>query len=181
MFEMISALTTKSLNPHAIRHDMFYEATSLEVVLRAVAKTNRIDAVYVGSHGEQHNINGVSRDDLVGILQRVNARRRISGLYIGTCSFVRSSSVGVLLDPKNSTGLQWVAGYRKEVDWLESAAADILFWSGYFDSEAKRAVTKAKEGAKNLFGHMPGADDQLGFGIFRWSSDRGRVVKLFDS
>lgn len=180
LFEMISALTTKSLNPHAIRHDMFYEAASLEWVLRDVIRNNGIAAVYVGSHGQRDSINGVSRDNLVGILRRANARGRIAGLYVATCTFVRPSSAAVLLDPKNATGLQWLAGYRKEVHWLESAAADMLFWSGYLQSAAKRALSNAKEGAENLFLHMPKADDQLGFGIFKWSKEREAVVGLFD-
>ena len=180
LFEMISALTTKSLNPHAIRHDMFYEAASLEVVLRDVIKTNATDAVYIGSHGEQDSINGVSREQLVGILHRVNAGGRIAGLYVATCTFVRLSSVAELLDPESATGLQWIAGYRKEVDWLESAAADILFWSGYFHSSAMQARARAKQGAKNLFGHMPRAAEQLGFGVFEWSKERSCVVALLD-
>lgn len=184
LFEMISALTTDTCNPHAIRHDMFYEATSLEAVLRDVTRTRRTDAVYIGSHGEQGHIKGMARNvsqrDLIGILQRVNGRGRICGLYIGTCLFTRSSSAAALLDPKSCTGLQWIAGYRKEVDWLESAAADILFWSGYFDSDAKCSLTKAKKGADNLFGYMPKAEHQLGFGIFKWSSERGGVVPLHE-
>lgn len=180
LFEMISALTTDACNPHAIRHDMFYEATSLEVVLRDVVKTRGIDAVYIGSHGERGHINRVTREELVGILQRVNERGRIAGLYIATCSFARPSTIAALLDPRNLTGLQWVAGYAKDIDWLESAAADILFWSGYFDSDAKRALTKAKSGADNLFDYMPKAADQLGFGIFKWSGNRRGVIGLLD-
>lgn len=178
LFEMISALTTDTCNPHAIRHDMFYEAKSLEVVLQEITKSRQAEAVYIGSHGEPGHINRVTRDELVGIFRRVNRRGRIAGLYIATCSFARPSSIAALLNPGNVTGLQWVAGYAKDIEWLESAAADMLFWSGYFDSDAKRAVTRAKRGAENLFVHMPKVQQQLGFGIFKWSSDRDGVTPL---
>lgn len=180
LFEMISALTTTPPNPHAIRQDMFQESQSLEFVLRDLVKGNDVDAVYVASHGERDSINGVPRDELVAILRRANARGRVAGLFIAACSFLRSTNIAALLNPNNLTGLQWVAGYQKEVDWLESAAADILFWSGYLHSDGKRALTKAKHGAGNLFCHMPLADSQLGFGIFKWSTCRAGVVDLVD-
>jgi hypothetical protein len=180
LFEMISALTSSTCNPHAIRYDMFYEAASLEAVFKALAKTKGTDAVYIASHGDDHKLNGVSPDDLAAILHRVNNRRTIAGLYIAACSYARMSAVSSLLNPDTST-LQWLAGYRKDVSWLESAAADILFWSGYLSCSAKGPLTKAKRGAENLFRYMPNVVDQLGFGIFKWSNREGRSVQLFTS
>lgn len=194
LFELISAVTTN--NPDAYRYDMFSDNVSFEAVLRQIGKSKRFQAVYVGSHGDKTGLgpvgNGrrrrkpiVSVRDVVETMGRINRSGNIHGAYFSVCSFGQIENLSHLLRPENRTNLKWVAGYSKDVEWLESAAADMLFWSGYLDSNATDPLARAIQGARNLLNLMPDVGNAtkhgLGFGVFKWSRTRDRLVFLLDT
>ena len=45
---------------------------------------------------------------------------------MATASFILSG---------RETNLDWVAGYANEVNWIDSVAIDIMFWSRYFEQK----------------------------------------------
>lgn len=187
LFELISAEV--SYNPHAHRYDMFSDAASFRLGLSLITRSKRYQAVYVASHGDpaglkehgKRKTNRVQLAEIVSALQDLNTKGNIHGVYFGVCSFGQPANFQALLCPSNRTNLRWVAGYRKDIEWLESASADMLFWSGYLHSGAE-PLARAICGTANVLRFMPKANttgrEGLGFGAFKWSRDRRQIEAL---
>lgn len=182
IFELIAAVT--GYDPHGYRHDMFLDASSFRGGLSKLSRTKRSEAVYVASHGDRAGLtehrgreNRVELADIVATLKDENRDGNIRGMYFGVCSFAHATNIEELLCPSNDTNLKWVAGYSKDIPWLESAAADMLFWSGYLHSTAE-PIRRASQGVKNIRRYMPTLDQVAGFGVFKWSHRNQRVESL---
>lgn len=183
LFELVSAVD--DYDPHAFRYDMFSEAISFRTVVSKIAALKRYEALYLGSHGDRCGLkedgkqrqNRVELSDLIDVLRDGNKERNLWGVYFGVCSFGHELNLKDLLDPASGTQLKWVAGYSKDVGWLESAAADMLFWGAYLHSPAE-PLARATQGAKIIRKMMPNADENLGFGAYKWSRERGGLQRL---
>lgn len=167
LFELISAVST--YNPHAHRYDMFSGAESFRSVLAQVGRLKRFEAIYVASHGNKSGLdNGPALGEIIDALRDANDDRHIHGAYFSVCSFGQSANVNEILNPLSRTNLQWIVTYERDTDWLESAAADLLFWSGYLDSQTL-PLKRALRGARRVHNLMPGAERSLGWRASKWS------------
>jgi hypothetical protein len=152
LFETLAGIVEG--NPHSVRYDMFVEEASLARIISDVADSEEIHSIYIGAHGEDTFIAGlgdaqVSRAKLRNMLHNSNARGSISGLYFGSCLIANESNASFFLEEPQRTGLKWVAGYTKSVDWIDSSAVDMIFWSKYLHERCRNR--SRKKGKKTTF------------------------------
>jgi hypothetical protein len=165
-------------NPHSVRYDMFAEEISLAEIVTDIANQEQLHSIYIGAHGDEASICGlgeatISRARLRNMLRGANAARSIAGLYFGSCQIVTLQNAAFWLTQKPRTGLQWVVGYTKSVDWVDSLAVDMIFWSKYLHGvptccgRGKKSelemVKVASSGMKKL---MPTVFTELGFNVY---------------
>ena len=89
----------------------------------------------------------------------------IDGVHLGCCRIGSQRNVHLLLRPdrrrRRAVPCRWVAGYRENIDWLDSMFVDLLFWRFLLQDPRRdpwRAVMKT-------YRRFPHARDQ-GFAVF---------------
>lgn len=181
LFEAVVAIHYN--NPTAYYYDMFADRSSLSTVLNMRGTDTSTEVIYLATHGDEKNIgpnarNAISRTEVRNILINANVKSQIKGLFLGTC-LTGNANVAkyLLLKGKNSqdTHLEWVAGYRKSVDWVDGSAIDMIFFSKlaelYVKNNSKRKGklsprSIAHEAASALLELVPGAHSTYGFNIY---------------
>ncbi len=59
----------------------------------------------------------------------LDAVGRIDGVYLGCCLIESPANAARLLRSGRHVAVgRWVAGYRQEIDWLDSMLVDVVFW-----------------------------------------------------
>jgi len=190
VYETLASL--KCNNPNAFHYEMFNNAASLKEALPGVAMTRGIRNIVIASHGDERGLVGardsyISRAVLYGALAAID--KPVEGLFFTGCLIGRKDNVRFLLhgfeDPKGIQ-IDWVAGYRKEVDWLGAAAFELLFWTEYYKQHrGLRASVKSMERVCTVVrDKAAGLCDELGVGLFvrqrgKARSGKQRLVDLF--
>ena len=81
--------------------------------------------LYLAAHGTLKGLE--TREGLIPGAKLVPILRKapsIRGVHLGSCALARSDMPRRLIE---KTKVRWVAGYTKEVHWLESTLVDLLF------------------------------------------------------
>lgn len=171
-------------NPHSVRYDMFAEENSLASIIDDICADGAYHSLYVGAHGDESSIGGlggaeISRVKLRNILRNYNAKGQCSGLYFGSCLIATEKNAGFWLCDTPTTGLQWIGGYKTSVDWVDSSAIDMIFWSKYLhERQRNRSRRKGKKTELQMVKHaagemkalMPTIFNQMGFNIYHLDS-----------
>lgn len=166
-------------NPSAFYYDMFSEKESLDSGLRMRCRDGQTQVVYLATHGDENSIGGatghsISRLELRNRISIHNATKQVKGLYLGTCLMGNKSLAKFLLEFPD-TNLEWVAGYRELVDWIDGSAIDMIFFSKLaeeyrLNSSRRKGKLSPRQMAHNagskLLQLVPGAHSQYGFNIF---------------
>jgi hypothetical protein len=182
LFETLSGIVEN--NPHGFRYDMFADKSSLTTILEDIACDPIYHAIYIASHGDDNSIRGIgdnsiSRVELRNIFRNCNKDASISGLYFGSCLVANESNSRFLLTQTPKTGLDWVAGYNKAVDWIDSSAVDMVFWSKYLHERKtnrsrrknkKSDVQMIKSASTEMKKLMPTVFNELGFNVYHLDS-----------
>ncbi len=119
---------------------------------------------YIAAHGSRnylHSINNkkIGRESVQDIFK--NSRGK--GIFFGSCKFVNEENAEAILD---YTKADWIAGYKRDVDWFDSTIIDLAYWHYYFKgAENKRIKEKQWEIAPEIFWNYP-VSIQLGFSVF---------------
>lgn len=181
LFEAVVAIHYN--NPTAYYYDMFADRSSLSTVLNMRGMDTLTEVVYLATHGDAKNIgpnatNAISRTEVRNIFINANVDSQIKGLFLGTC-LTGNANVAkfLLLRGKNGqdTHLEWVAGYREGVDWVDGSAIDMIFFSKLAELYVKNSRRKkgklsprlmAHEAASALVKLVPGAHSTYGFNIY---------------
>lgn len=177
LFETLAGIVES--NPHAVRYDMFADETSLTRIIEDVTSGD-FHSLYIGSHGGENAIGGlgnaeISRAKLRNMLRNSNSDGPIRGLYFGSCLIGTAKNASFWLTDVPSTGLEWVAGYTESVDWIDSSAIDMIFWSKYLhERKTNRSRKKGKRtelqmvksASSEMKKLMPTIFNQLGFNIY---------------
>jgi len=179
LFEILAGIVNS--NPHSIRYYMFVEENSLNNIVSDIANDYTFHSVYIGAHGGEGSITGlgnneISRTKLRNILARNNVKGTISGLYFGSCLIANFSSAEFLLHNKDidkDTRLKWIAGFANEVDWIDSSAIDMIFWSKYIQERMRNKRKKKKKSDTDMIvdtpadikSIIPSAFDKFGFNV----------------
>ncbi|WP_039661571.1 MULTISPECIES: hypothetical protein [Pantoea] len=181
LFEAVVAIHYS--NPSAYYYDMFTNRSSLSTVLNMRGVDKSTEVVYLATHGDAKNIgpntkNAISRTEVRNILINANAGSQLKGLFLGTCLTGNAQVAKFLLITGSNgqkTHLEWVAGYRESVDWVDGSAIDMIFFSKlaelYVKNLRKRKGKKsprlmAHEAASALLKLVPGAHSTYGFNIY---------------
>ena len=177
-------------NPAASFYDMFADSSSLQAIMKMRARDNQSEIIYLGSHGNENNIgpnaaNAVSRAKFRNIIRDENSAGNIKGLYLGTCLTGNEATARFLLLGAD-TKLEWLAGYKKSVEWVDGSAIDMIFFGKLAQEylrNAKRRKGKrsarrmAHDAATALLRIVPGAHSAYGFNMF--FCDNGKLTSMF--
>ena len=177
LFEVLAGIV--EANPHAVRYDMFTDAGSLTGIVSDIAEQTdpNFHSLYLAAHGDENSICGlggesVSRAKLRNIIINANGRAAITGLYFGSCLVGTRKNAEFLMQ---GSGLQWIGGYTESVDWVDSSAVDLVFWSKYISEiktnrsrrKGKRSnIEMVKLASAEMKKIMPNISNQLGFNIY---------------
>ena len=135
---------------------------------------NRYPILYLGFHGTRGGIRvGEGRSNTVKLTElsdddRLGNRCKGRIIHFSSCNTLGASnrSPSAFL---NATGALAVCGYRKKVDWLESAAFDALLLGG-LQEESFRQSTSMRSFKDKLMGRLPDLSERLGFEM--WCGDK---------
>lgn len=190
LFETIAGIIEE--NPHSVRYDMFCDEDSLAENVKDICQKGDYHSIYISSHGYENSILGlgdheISRTIIRNIFRNYNLVGTISGLYFGSCLIATERNAEFWLSEASKTNLQWVAGYNKTVDWIDSSGIDMIFWSKYLYKKRKnRSKTKNKktdiqilkftaDEIKNL---IPTIFNKMGFNVYHLD-DSGSLVSIW--
>ena len=76
---------------------------------------------------------------------------------------------------ETTTNLNWIAGYTESVDWIDSSAVDMIFWSKYLhERKINRTRKKNKKSETEMVKHaasemkklMPTIFTEMGFNVY---------------
>ena len=182
LFETLAGIVED--NPHSVRYDMFSEECSLASIVEDVCDDGEYHSLYVGAHGDDNSIAGlgeaeISRVKLRNMLRNHNSGGEIKGVYFGSCLIGTERNAAFWLTDTPTTGLQWVGGYKTSVDWIDSSAIDMIFWSKYLhERKRNRSRRKGKRSELQMVKHaalemktlMPSIFNQMGFNIYHLDS-----------
>ncbi len=131
--------------------------------------------LYVAAHGSSGRIQGLQREiNGATINEALRKAKKISYVHFGSCLFGSQENLDTLLD--TAKHLRWAAGYDQAVDWIDSMALDLMFWSriGPRDKDDKaKKYLKTHTLAKGLIAEVPGLARNLGFHLsYRWGKGR---------
>ena len=96
---------------------------------------------------------------------------KLSSLYFGSCLFGTEENLSDLL--RAARHLTWVAGYEKEVSWVDSTLFDVLVWSRMVSREENSKGLHFQYIAQGLLAEIPGLARNLGF---RFQYRRGKKI-----
>lgn len=182
LFETLASIVER--NPHSVRYDMFSEEGSLANVIADIVEGKDCHSIYIGAHGDENAIYGlgdaeISRTKLRNIFRKCNVKGHVSGIYFGSCLVATQRNASFWLAEVPTTGLQWMAGYTESVDWIDSSAVDMIFWSKYLhERQRNRSRKKGKRSEIQMVKHaalemkklMPTVFTELGFNIYHLDS-----------
>lgn len=181
---------------HAFEYEMVGTQPALDEALSRLARSRRVAVAYLAMHGNSkglhlHGGQVVSRTHLRNTLRDISAApgSKLRGLYLGSCLFGTPALATFLL--ARDVSVNWVAGYRESVDFVQSTALDLLFFNlwlavkedhpGYTERQRVGVV------AERLLVEAPGlvksplengdANSGLGFSIFVRKKGRNGGVK----
>ena len=172
-------------------YEMFNNKNSLREIVPRIAR--RVNALYIAAHGDEKTIfgaegkenNAISRAVFRSIVRAGVTERggRLDGVYIGSCGFLTQDNASFLFRPDDDgqgVRVNWLAGYSEPIDWIESTAIDIFFWSEYICSEgaARQKIEAVAERIKGVFKRRY-LCEEMGFNIFvRKSGPGGGLTSL---
>ena len=162
--------------PDGFVYERFVGAQSFGEVHGYAIRQSRVRYIYIASHGEKDSIeapNGdsISRQAIRDDICRHGAakkRNRIRGLYLAACLFGGSRTMAALFEDtgEDPNRLQWIAGYRKSVDFLESSCLDLIFWQTLLDREESSELRRLSATRDHVVKNCQGLVKALGFGIW---------------
>lgn len=161
--------------PHAYFHHQFSSPAALGHVITHVASTDA-RVLYIGAHGDDAAIYGSIGDD-EGRVSRTQLRNILwkcwdegvgdfDGLFLGSCSFVTPQNAEyILCGDKAPKKLKWLAGYAKDVDWVDSTLLDALFLRRVLALNGA-PIERVKACVEQLGGDAGGLCKHLGFNVY---------------
>ncbi len=117
----------------------FYGKEELRIWLEDFTRRRRgigRRVVYVAGHGTAGRLGGLPDESQAMNFQTFSTMLKrtggIDGVHLGCCQIGNHRNVDLLLRPDRrrrwAVPCRWVAGYRENIDWLDSMFVDLLFW-----------------------------------------------------
>jgi hypothetical protein len=156
-------------------HRMFYDVTSFHHWLETFNNQNKEFLLYIAGHGTRGRINGLrSNLNFQSIVSEITKCGNLKYAHFSTCGFGGAKNLQSIME--NAKQLKWVAGYGKNIDWVDSTLFDISLWNKLLRKEGdenKAFQTLVKE----IVHSMPGAVDDLGFNFCYRYGDKVKLLK----
>lgn len=177
IFDMMCESEIDNINGY--HYEMACSACALEEALPRLIETKHISYIFLGQHGDGKgrlclpNNNKLSIQRLAKIIDKPVRRKkpspyRLRGLHLSSCGLMTKKNARELLRGKR---LDWVSGYSKECDWLESTLLDTLFASYLYDRDEARSVKQIEDVATQVWKLARGMAKDAGFSVFRKDGD----------
>lgn len=178
LFETLAGIVEE--NPHAVRYDMFAEEKSLRCIIADISSNAALHSLYIAAHGNDGSVFGlgnceISRTVLRNMMRDANTNKTICGIYFGSCLVANKENALFWLKSTPPTHLQWIAGYENSVDWIDSSAVDMIFWSKYLHERKlnrsrkknkKTEISMVKHAASEMKKLMPTVFSEMGFNLY---------------
>jgi hypothetical protein len=166
---------------HAFWYERFVGRDSFKEALVWLSSRGEVRYVYIATHGEGEHLecpNGerVSRMDIKRCLERGLGGSSLDGLYFGSCLFLTSRNAHYLLS--SSGKMSWLAGYEGNIDFIKSAALDLMFWHLMLRHSNLTVRARIAQVAGELKHNLGGLIDELGFSIYVRQQGTGELVDL---
>lgn len=181
LFNLLSEL--KYEHHHAYRYEMFGGKEEFSQTFNRLSQKNGIHYIYVAAHGDESNIAGsmgeiISKKRILSAISRADEQSgRLAGLYFGSCSFDHKENMESLLT--KGTKLRWIAGYTKDVDFVKSAAFDLLFFNTLLSYRQDNELSELEailRTAENLNQEASGLMSNLGFSLYVWNQNDAKKL-----
>lgn len=145
-------------------HQTFFDKASFEHWIKAYNEMEIAGPklLYIACHGRNGQLAGLSNNlNRTSVQNVLQAARNISSVHFGSCLFGSEKNLQQLLDA--APHLRWVAGYDKEVDWVDSTLFDILLWSRVESRDKASYRKKTHTLVSEMIDQVEGLANQLGF------------------
>jgi len=163
---------------HSYLYHMAETKEAFKHALLRIAKSKKAKVACLAMHGNERYLfldegQKVGRKFLKNWLIEANNKKRgtsLTGIYIGACKFGSRELAEYLFSEE--IRVEWIAGYKKSVDFVESSALDLFFFNLFLDLDdskkwSKRSDrAKIKEIASRMKSQMLGLCKNLGFSIY---------------
>lgn len=171
-------------------HHSFNNKSSLKTAIDECSSDEVTKVIYLATHGNRQAIGPdnqtISSTVLKNMLVKANKKKKIKGLFLGTCETGNLNIAKVLLE-ENQTHLDWIAGYSKSIDWIDGTALDMIFFSKLAEEYSINSSRKKKYSdrkmahlaASKLLRLAPGAFTEYGFNIY--FKEKGKLTSMFIS
>lgn len=135
--------------------------SEFEFNIKYLKRRKSYQILYLAFHGSNKKIhfadgNEIDLEELVEILEE-NLSNMI--LHFGSCSTLKADDLS-LKNFVKKTGTYLVSGYQTEIDWIESAAMDILYFTYLQKYKSPRHLEK------HLIKNYPDLIEKTGFKMF---------------
>ena len=166
-----------------------YETINSNISARDAIQRISVDSmhtcIYFATHGSKGKIHLYNKSDIIEINEisdiirdtKSHSERNISGVYFGSCSTINDANAKLFLNSNNS--LNWIAGYQKNVDWIDSTVLDTLFFQYLFNNKLNMTyeLSMVKKAADLLKDRCKGLIKELRFSIYVKNSSN-QIVNL---
>jgi hypothetical protein len=177
MFDLLSDISFDS--PHHYHYEMFNDSRAFREILLRLSASDGIHNIYVAGHGSENAVVGSNGDTISKtiikntISEAAEYSGRLDSLYFGCCLFGSIEMLQELISA--GTRIRWIAGYEKEIDFIDSSSFDWLFWNRYIRTEGT-ALERINKTVDRIKKDAPGLINRLGFRVCAW--DGGLEILL---
>lgn len=123
LFDLLSDLFRSKSNGY--KYVQFADPAGFDSCLKLIHDDKAHKYLYIGSHGDDTGIHGASNAKCLTFTSIKNRIGPYKGLFLGTCSFGKEET---LIKFVRESNLTWCAGYKHDIDWLDSSGLDLAFW-----------------------------------------------------
>lgn len=171
LFDLISDLNCG--NQHGYHYEMVNCTAAAKETIGRFGRMREIKYAYIATHGDHNNLifeindQKLKRSDLRSILHEIKQINgsTLKGLYLGACSIGSKKVADYLFE--GDICVNWICGYKEQVDWVKSSAFDMLFFNELINrSEGKTEMQTIQCVSNYIRDNAMGLAIQLGFGIF---------------
>lgn len=173
---------------HWYEYEMVGISSALAEAIIRLTKRKRAEVLYIGAHGGSdgsialHSGETVPAKKLAAFLAKAGPGLR--GVYLASCLTMNSNLAERIL--VSCPKIQWVAGYRRSVDYIDSSALDLIFFNWWCDDREEeppaRKIIKVCDVLSRLVPGLVGQGEEegLGFAVYTRVRGAGGVRDIMD-
>ena len=179
VFDLIADLHGGSTNK--FHYETGNSRAAIEEIIRRLSKKKSIKYLCLAGHGEPGNIVTINKDcvscsDIAEWAMAGAADPSFIGIHFSTCNTINLQTAKSML--KILPARKWVSGYRKQAQFMEASALDMLFFDYLIESSKSRPSNVIKEATARLCKNCEHLVKHLGFGVFTTNPETNIVESL---